>query len=196
MLLSSGISFKQSFNFRLNINMRNFSKEEENILNQLISSNTLKLEGMILFDVFLEDYFFGDEHNSNIYVDSGTQEVFLSIRSDDIVERREETVRVIVMVNLLMNLMDLGIISFIGMQNEIKKCSGQQYNNTLVKIDQPISSFLLEKLGNFILPSEELKELVNNNFKNLEAIRHRQTMILAIVAIAVSLLIGLLGIFV
>ena len=176
--------------------MRNFSKEEENILNQLISSNTLKLEGMILFDVFLEDYFFGDEHNSNIYVDSGTQEVFLSIRSDDIVERREETVRVIVMVNLLMNLMDLGIISFIGMQNEIKKCSGQQYNNTLVKIDQPISSFLLEKLGNFILPSEELKELVNNNFKNLEAIRHRQTMILAIVAIAVSLLIGLLGIFV
>lgn len=176
--------------------MRKFSKEEENILNQLINSNTLKLEGMILFDVFLEDYFFGDEHNSNICVDSSTQKVFLSIKSDGIVERRKETVRVIVLVNLLMNLVDLGMISFIGKQNEIKKCSGQKYNNTLVKIDQPISNFLLEKLGNFILPSEELKELVNNNFKNSEAIRHRQAMILAIIAIAVSLLIGLLGIFI
>jgi len=175
--------------------MRNFSKEEKNILNQLINSNTLKTEDMILFEVFLEDYFFGDEHNSNIYVSSDTQEVFLSIKSDDVVKRRKETVRVIVMVNLLMELMNLGLISFIGEQNEIEKCSGQQYNNALVKIDQPISSFLLEKLGNFILPSEELRVLVNSNFKNSEEIRHRQTMILAIVAIAVSLLIGLLGIF-
>lgn len=175
--------------------MRNFSKEEKNILNQLINSNTLKIEGMILFEVFLEDYFFGDEHDSNIYVNSDTREVFLSIKSNDVVKRRKETVRVIVMINLLMELMNLGIISFIGKENEIKKCSGQQYNNALVKIDQPISSFLLEKLGSFILPSEELRVLVNNNFKNSEEIRHRQTMILAIVAIAVSLLIGLLGIF-
>ena len=40
--------------------MRNFSKEEKTILNQLINSKTLKIEGMILFEVFLEASILGD----------------------------------------------------------------------------------------------------------------------------------------
>lgn len=175
--------------------MRNFSEKEKNILKNLINSNTLKTEGMIMFDVFLENHFFGDEHSSNIYVDSKAQEVYLSIKSDDKIEHRKEVIKVIVLVNLLTYLVHLGIISFIGEEKEIEKTSGQQYSSAPVRIEKPTSSFLLEKIGKFILPSEELKQLVDNNFKSSEEIRHRQTMILAVIAIAISLLIGLLGLY-
>lgn len=171
-----------------------FSNEEKSILKKLIDSNTLRDEGIILLDVFLEDEFFGDSHNVNIGVDKSNNKIFLSIRPTDVLESRRITVNTIVLINLLMNLESSRLIAFIDNGSKIGKTSGTQYSNT-IELPISLSNFLCEKIGDFILPSETLRELVNNNFKSAEEIRHNETMYWTRFAIFIAMVIGVIGIF-
>lgn len=171
-----------------------FSNEEKSILKKLIDSNTLRDEGIVLLDVFLEDEFFGDSHNVNIGVDKSNNKIFLSIKPTDVLESRRITVNTIVLINLLMNLESSRLIAFIDNGSKIGKTSGTQYSNT-IELPISLSNFLCEKIGDFILPSETLRELVNNNFKSAEEIRHNETMYWTRFAIFIAMVIGVIGIF-
>lgn len=171
-----------------------FSDEEKFILKKLMGSNTLRDEGIILLDVFLEDEFFGDSHNVNIGVDKVNNKIFLSIKPTDVLESRIVTVNTIVLINLLMNLESSRLIAFIDNGSKIGKVSGTQYSNT-IELPLSLSNFLCEKIGDFVLPSETLRELVNNNFKSAEEIRHDETMYWTRFAIFIAMVIGLIGIF-
>lgn len=176
--------------------MRRFSKEEQNILMQLVESNILKSEGMVLLDIFLEKNFFSHDYSKSILVDPNTKKAFLSIDSLDKDECRKEIVEVTRLVNLLINIEKLGFVSFIGRENQIKNAIGNQYHNgTTIGLAPPLSTFLYTKIGNFMLPSEELKELVNNNFKSAEEIHHNETMYWTRFAIFIAVVIGIIGIF-
>lgn len=171
-----------------------FSNKEKTILKKLIDSSTLRDEGIILLDVFLEDEFFGDSHNVNIGVDKNNNKIFLSIKPTDVLKSRRITVNTIVLINLLMNLESSRLIAFIDNGSKIGKTSGTQYSNT-IELPISLSNFLCEKIGDFILPSETLRELVNNNFKNDEEIRHNETMYWTRFAIFIAMVIGVIGIF-
>ena len=88
-----------------------------------------------------------------------------------------------------------GLVSYVGSKNTKKISLGNKHSNgTTLTLVQSLSDFINIKLGNFILPSEVLKELVNNNFKSEEQIRHKQTMWVAGVALTTSICFGLWGI--
>lgn len=171
-----------------------FSNQEKMILKKLIDSDTLKDEGIILLDVFLEDEFFGDAHNVNIGVDKNTNRIFLSIKPMDVIESRRVMVNIMVLINLLMNLESSRLIAFIDNGSKIEKTSGTEYSNTR-ELPLSLSTFLCEKIGNFILPSETLRELIKNDFKDAEEIRHNETIFWTRIAILIAMVIGVIGIF-
>ena len=171
-----------------------FSNEEKLIIKKLIGSDTLRDEGIILLDAFLEDEFFGDSHDVNIGLDKSNNKIFLSIKPTDILESRRITVNIIVLINLLMNLENSRLIAFIDNGSNRGKVSGTQYSNT-IELPLSLSNFLCAKIGDFILPSETLRELVDNDFKSAEVIRHNETMYWTRFAILIAIAIGITGIF-
>lgn len=176
--------------------MRRFGKEEQSILRQFVASDILKSEGMILLDVFLEKNFFSNDHNKSILVDPNSKKALLSINSSDKDECRKEIIEVTRLINLLINIEKLGLVSFVGSENQNKNAIGNQYCNGITfDLVPPLSTFLYKKIGNFILPSEELKQLVNNDFKSVEEIRHNETIYWTRFAIFIAIIIGLIGIF-
>ncbi|MFG5858025.1 hypothetical protein LDB17_07490 [Dysgonomonas sp. Shenzhen-Wh21] len=73
---------------------------------------------------------------------------------------------------------------------------GRGYNfGTIAEFYSDISKDLARYSSSFVYVSQTLKELVKDNFKSKEQKRHRNTMIAAWVAIALSILMGLVGLF-
>lgn len=149
-----------------------------------------------MLDVFLEKNFFSNDYSKSILVDPNSKKELLSMNSSDKDKCRREIIEITRLVNLLINIEKLGLISFIGDENQIKNTIGNQYNKGItIDLVPPLSTFLYTKIGNFILPSEELKELVNNNFKSSEEIHRNETMYWTRFAIFVAIIIGIIGIF-
>ena len=176
--------------------MRKFGKEEQIILKKLVGSDVLKSEDMILLDVFLEKNFFSNDHSKSILVDPNAKKAELSMSSSDKDECRKEIIEVTRLVNLLIDIEKLGLVSFIGDDNQVKNTIGHQYPNGItINLVSPLSTFLYKKIGNFILPSEGLIELIDNEFISIEEIRHNETMFWTRFAIFIAMVIGLIGIF-
>ncbi|MGE6475094.1 hypothetical protein [Psychrobacter sp. NPDC078631] len=176
--------------------MRKFGKEEQSILKKLVETDVLRNEGMVLLDVFLEKNFFSNEYSKSILVDPNARKAQLSMSSSDKDECRKEIIEVTRLVNLLIDIEKLGLVSFIGDENQVKNAIGYQYPKGItIDLVSPLSIFLYTKIGNFILPSEGLIELVDNDFMSTEEIRHNETMYWTRFAIFIAIVIGVIGIF-
>lgn len=174
--------------------MRAFSKEEKLIMSNLIKSKVLLDEGMILFDRFLEDGFFGGNFNKSILADASVGEVLISIDSKDVNVCRAALVEITTLSQLLIELESNGYVSFIGSDTSKKVAIGNQHSNgVIIELPSYLSLFINKKMGSLLLPSASLKEFVKNDFKSEEQRRHTQTMCVACVALFLSVAFGVLG---
>lgn len=121
----------------------------------------------------------------------------------------EITEKIVIIVNLLHYLETQGLITFfipshgVPFAGHITKTNElyEEYRNTREHFsgwwytDKKTETYLLSKHGFTIYPSEELKVHVNNIYVSAESKRHNQTIIATWVAIVISVLLGLYGIF-
>ncbi|EGR1403014.1 hypothetical protein D8X75_18535, partial [Vibrio cholerae] len=179
----------------LGVLMRTFSKEEKAILSKLVKSKTLRDEGMILLDLFLENEFFGHNSNKSILADPTAGKTYVSVDSLDKEVCRNGLIETVTLIQLLTELEENGYVSFVGSTNSNKIAIGNQHSNgTTVELPSSLSQFVNTTLGNFILPSASLKELVDNKFKSEDQRRHCQAMWVASIALITSIAFGVWGI--
>lgn len=176
--------------------MRRFSQEEKAFIKVLINSETLKKEGMVSFHKFLYSEFFNENNKRSLLVDPETNKTYLSLDSTDKDRGRAEIVLITQLLNLMIYLEQQALITFVGDKNNSKISIGEHYpHGTTVQLMQSLSEFINAKVDNFILPSESLRVLVDDNFKTREEINHRQTLTVTWLAVIFTGVFGLWGIW-
>lgn len=174
--------------------MRQLSDFEKQVIRDLVGHSALKEQGLVLFALYLESCHFGPAHDASLmYTPEGR--VYISTLNEDTDQARKKFVSSITLFNLFRELRNDGLIILLG-DSKPQGCLGSQYQEgTTFEISSPINSFICEALTKYVMVTEELSQLVKNNFKSLEEKRHDETKLISYIAIGVSLVLGLTGFF-
>jgi hypothetical protein len=174
--------------------MRKFNQLEKQIIKRLVSHPILAEEGMIRTSVFLEDNYIGQKHDLSMLIKSDEKLVIIS-GPQPREEFKEKIVLIITMFILFRDLREEGMLSIVGDSQNISGALGEQYKDgQSVKLTDDIARIIMEYFNNLIFISEEVRQFVNNDFRDQEQIRYREMMFVAVGALIVSVLLGLWGI--
>lgn len=175
--------------------MRNLNDLEKKVLDVLVKHPHCSEQGLVGMGTVLGDHFFGLEHGISVLVGSNNNQVMMSIPENDVEMRRLKFLTVITVFNILKYLTDEGLILVVGeQQNSIGIGEQYQEGNTSF-IPDPISGYIAENLTKYVLVTEELKAIVVSNYRGVDDMRHQQTVYISVVALIVSILLGLYGVY-
>jgi len=176
--------------------MRKFSNVEKDIIRELTTHEALTTEGLIQVVVFIEDLLIEPENNLSLLLRPSESSVYVSFPEEELETARGKFIQVVTVLNLLRELQSQGKIVLLGESTKSDKALGNQFaEGTTMEIPQPLAKFAIDSLEKYILVSEDLKEFIDSDFRTPEEIRHKKSITVAIVALVVSILIGLWGIF-
>lgn len=185
--------------------MRQFSNIERQIIS-IILQEKKQIHNLIC-------NYLGNETILVSHVADNKVKVFIDNRKypdQNLVNRAYDiTEKIVVIVNLLHYLETNGLVTFfipshgrpfaghITKTNELYEDyrSNSEHFSGWWYTDQRTEDYLLSKHGFTIYPSEQLKVHVNNMYISEEAKRHKQAMTATWIAIVISILLGLYGIF-
>lgn len=175
--------------------MRKLNDLEKKVLDVLVKHPHRLDQGLVQMATVVDDYFIGPKHGISVLVGSTNSEVVMSIPESNVEMLRLKFLTVITVFNILKYLTDEGLILVVGeQQNSIGL--GIQYNAGQTSfIPSPISDYIAENLTKYVLVTEELKNIVISNYRDVEQIRHQQTVYISVLAVGVSILLGLYGIY-
>ncbi len=174
--------------------MRKFSNLEKDIIKSLIKHDHVREQGLIQMATLVNDFNTEHDYNLSILIDSTRNQVMLSIPETTATSLRKKSLIVITIFNLLQFLVNEGLIIIVGEKQGLSL--GQQYNNGQTsQIPEPIANFILENLTKYILVSEELNDMASSNFKSLEQIHHKEIIIISIIALLISMCLGIYSVY-
>lgn len=172
--------------------MRQINSFEKRAIRDLVEHSALKEQGVVLFALWLESFHFGPNHGASLaYTQEGKS--YISTPSNDVDKNREKFVSSITLLNLFSELRNNGLIIFLGDSTPSGKLGTQYQEGTTFEIPAPINSFVRESLSKYIMVTEELAQLVKDNFKSSEEKRHNETKNISYIAIGVSIVLGLVS---
>ena len=176
--------------------MRKFSNVEKRIIRKLTTHEALTTEGLIQVGVFIEDLLIEPENNLSLLLSPSESSAYVSFPEEELETARDKFIQVVTVLNLLRELQSEGKIVLLGESTESYKGAGNQFDEGItMKIPQPLANFATGSWEKYILVSEDLKEFVDADFRTPEEIRHKKSITVAIVALVVSILLGLWGVF-
>ncbi len=160
--------------------MRKFSPLEKEILEKLINSKALNEQGLLLCSKFLKDNYVGEQFELSLMVNSKEREVFITIPFKKYnYEKflREKIIFVITFFNLIDELKSERKIYLVGDRID-DVILGLQFDKK-ISLAEDINNIICDSFFKLIAITEELRELVMNNFKSLEEIHHLQNIEIA-----------------
>lgn len=150
--------------------MRKFNLLEKEILVKLVNSDVLKEQGLIQCLKFLEDNYVGHNFDTSIMFVKG-KAIIISTKNKD---PKSKMLFFITFFNLLKDLQDMRSIYIFGDNTTNDSCLGNQHNESAMKLPLDICPYAYDTLAKYILVSDDIKDLVENNFKTVEDRRHRK----------------------
>lgn len=176
--------------------MRRFSNNEKQIIKEIVCHPVGVEEGLIQVAAFIEDHYIGPGRDLTLLIQVPEKKVYVSLPENDKVNLRKKLILTLTIFNLLRDLQQEGKIALIGESQKESVALGDQFKEgQTVNIPEPIAGFVIDCFTKYVLVSEDLKHLVETGFEDPERIRHKQTMIVAIIALIISVLLGLWGVF-
>jgi hypothetical protein len=160
--------------------MRKFSSLEKEILEKLVNSRALNEQGLLLCSKFLEDNYVGQAFELSLMVSSTKRKVFIVIpsnKSNYEEFQREKLIFIITFFNLIEELKAERKIYLIG-DGRGDVILGPQFDNKIT-LAQDIDNIICDSFFKLITVTEELRELVRNNFQSLDEIHHIQNIEIA-----------------
>jgi hypothetical protein len=175
--------------------MRRFSAFEKKAIRRLVNHDALQEQGLVLMTLYLESNYFGPENQASVMY-TKERKVYLSTSTHDMESAREKFVQSITLFNLLRELRDAGLIVFLG-EPEPQGALGEQYKQGITfEVNAPFNAFICECLTKYVMVTEELVQLVSDDFVSPEERRHNETKVISFIAIGVSLILGLVSIYI
>lgn len=173
--------------------MRNLSDLEKQVLKALVNHPHCSEQGLVQMATVVDDHFMGSARGVSVLVDSGNKQVLMSIPEHDNEALRSKFLIVITVFNVLKYLNEEGLIVVLG--DKLQGISlGSQYSDGQTSfIPSPIADYIEENLTKYVLVTEELRNIVSSEYRDAEHIRHRQTIIISVLAIIISLILGVYG---
>jgi hypothetical protein len=170
--------------------VRAFSKSEQDCIRKLVANPDLNSQGFVQLAAFFEVNYFGPAHSASI--ECRDNELLISFPEEGNYAKRKRLSTYVELFNLLMILADHGLIYITG--DIVENGSLGAQHATTVRIEEPHKSFVLANIRKWIWVSEDLRVLVSSGFRTAEQKRHEEMKWTAWTAIAVSLMLGLLGV--
>lgn len=175
--------------------MRKLSKLEKKVSKVLLNHSHVTEQGMVQFASVLDDNFIGKTKDISIVLMLSESKVAISIPDKDVDKLREKFLLVITIFNFFEYLSEEGLIIFVGDENTQGSLGDQYKDGQTTFIPAPLSRFALENFNKYILVTEEFRDIVNSNFKDYSQVRHQQTTTISVLALIVSISLGLYGVF-
>lgn len=172
--------------------MRNLNNLEKKVL---VSHPHTSEQGLVQMATVVDDYFLGPKNGISVLIDSKNDNVAMSIPENDMEILRSKFLIVIIVFNVLKYLTDEGLILIIGEQQKQIGLGSQYKDGQISFIPDPIAKYIEENLTKYILVTEELRNIVLANYRDAEHIRHQQTIYISVVALIMSILLGLYGVY-
>ena len=174
--------------------MRTFNSKEKEILKKMMAHPMLFKQGVLRPSVFLDSHYVGPNHKISLFFKSSENLVMLSFPKEGN-ESNEALLFIMVFFLLLRDLEKEGLLSCTGDSTDLNASIGSQYtegNN--VKLSADIAPIVCKYFDNILIISEDLKEIVKNNFKSKDEQRYREMRSVAVGALIISVLLGLWGV--
>jgi|LGOV01.1.fsa_nt_gb hypothetical protein len=195
-VLSLVVGFSIAAPFQQALADRQFNNTEKQIIEEIVKYPVGVEEGLFQIAAFLEDHYIGPERDLTLRIQVPEKKVYVSIPENDKVNLRKKLIITLTIFYLLRDLQQEGKITLIGeSQKESVELGDQFKEGQTANIPEPIAGFVIDCFAKYVLVTEDLKHLVETGFEDPERIRHKQTMIIAIIALIVSVLLGLWGVF-
>jgi len=175
--------------------MRKLNELEKKVLKVLVNHRHYSEQGLVQVATVVDDHFLGPNNGISLMVDSGNDQVYMSIPEKDVKNLRTKFLTVIAVFNILKYLTDEGLIIIIGEQQKSIGFGEQYKDGQTSTVPKPISTFIADNLTKYILVTEELKGIVLSNYQDAEHLRHKETLYISICALVVSVLLGLYGVY-
>jgi len=177
--------------------MKKFTLLEKQLLQEIISSEMYHAQGVIRPSVFLDEYHVGPDHDLSILFGPDCHKVMVSYPKRDSNETAP-LLLIVTFVHLLKRLEHDGLIYWVSepLEKTVNKAQGSQYtdgNNIL--LPSSIGGYLQDQFTNIFTPTEDLLDLVKNNFTTPDERRFLWTLRVSIAALVLSALLGLWGIY-
>jgi hypothetical protein len=176
--------------------MRKFNNLEKQFLRQIVSSKMYLEQGVLRPSVFLDEHYVGPQHSLSMLFHLDGQRILISYPKRNANETRP--LLIVVTFFYLLNFLEKdGLIYWLESSPEKPSgvAQGEQYtdgHNILItgEFTQVIRSYFL----NIFVPTQDLVDLVKNNFITDEELRHRRNFRISVIALSVSILLGLWGV--
>ncbi|HFQ5066442.1 TPA: hypothetical protein ACGUZ0_004262 [Vibrio vulnificus] len=173
--------------------MRKLSKLEKNVAKVLLNHSHVTEQGMVQLASVVDGNFIGESKGISLLLKDS--KVSISIPEKNADKLREKFILVISIFSFFEYLAKEGLIIFVG-EEQAQGALGEQYNDGKdVFIPYPLSTFLLDNFTKYILVTEEFRDIVNSNFKDHDQVRHQQNTFISVIALIVSISLGLYGVF-
>ena len=175
---------------------REYSDTEKQIITALVNDPARREQGLVLIAKFIDDYFIGPEWGMSLMIlRKPERKVAVSIPEKDKAALLKKTTFTLTLFILLQDLQKEGLLILIGDSETENQMLGTEFKEgQTMEIPEPVAGIIADSLTKFAFASESLKQLVANDFKSPEQLRHQQTMVVAMIAIAVSFLLGIWGV--
>lgn len=175
--------------------MRKLSKLEKNVAKVLLNHSHVTEQGLVQFASVVDDNFIGESKGISIALLLNESKVAISVPDKEVDKLREKFLLVISIFNFLEYLAKEGLIIFVGEEKTQGSLGDQYKDGQTTFIPAPLSMFVLENFTKYILVTEELRDIVNSNFKDHNQVRHQQATTISVIALIVSISLGLYGVF-
>jgi|GEM_PF-5449855 len=174
--------------------MRKFNLLEKEFISKMVDHPMLINDGVLRTSVFLDSTYVGPNHKISLLFSAQKKMVIVSFPK----EGNESNQALILIMTFFLLLRDLekeGLLCCTGDSSFLNSALGTQYNTGKnVSLSSDLIPIANKYFDNILLISEDLKDLVKNDFKSREEIKYKQTMVLAVGALIVSVLLGLWGV--
>lgn len=177
--------------------MRKFNTLEKQFLRQIISSRMYLEQGVLRPSVFLDEHYVGPRHALSILFHHDGQRIIISFPKRSSNETRPLLV-VATFFHLLNFLEKDGLIYWLepsSPERPFGVAQGEQYTDGHnILISGEFAQNIRDKFLNVFVPTQDLVDLIKNNFMNDEELRHRRNFRISVIALSTSILLGLWGV--
>lgn len=176
---------------------RAYSDTEKKIITAIVNDPSRNEEGMVLIARFIDDHFIGPKWGISVIIQrKPVRKVMLSIPEKDKITLQKKTIFTLTLFYLLQDLQEQGLLTLIGdSESENQQLGSQFKDGQTIDLPEPVAGIITDSLTKFAFASENLTQLVANDFKSPEQRRHQQTMVAAWISIVVAFLLGLWGVW-
>lgn len=176
--------------------MRKFNALEKQFLRQIISSKMYLEQGVLRPSVFLDEHYVGPHHALSMLFHLDGQRILISYPKRSSNETRP--LLIVVTFFYLLNFLEKdGLLYWLEPSTEKPSgvAQGEQYiDGHNILISGEFAQIIRNNFLNVFVPTQDLVDLIKNNFMTDEELRYRRNFRISVIALSASILLGLWGI--